>query len=42
MQCVSNNWDLLVGAFRVGVIPRNITIKENFESCMSKVVVFGT
>ena len=33
MECVSNNWDLLMCAFKVGVIPQNITIKEKFESC---------
>jgi len=32
MECVSDNWGLFVGAFKVGVIPQNITIKEKFKS----------
>jgi hypothetical protein len=41
VECVSNNWDLFVGAFKIIVIPQNIITKKKFESCMSKVGVFG-
>lgn len=34
VEVVSNNWDLLAGAFEVGVIPQNITTKEKFKSYM--------